>query len=113
MFEGFYKWHEARKIVAVICIAHNNILALRCFNSFSEGIPITLFFHMNHAHPHRLGNGDGAIRAPIIRDENLSFDLIRAQKVPRLDDTGGERFCLIKTGHNDRYQGVLFHKFCI
>jgi hypothetical protein len=97
----FDKGAQVRKVVAVVGVPHDDVLATRRFNTAHERASITFFGHMNHARVQISGDFWRTIAAAVICDNYFAVDAELLESVFRLLYTGRQGLSLVKTGHHN------------
>jgi len=97
----FDKWAQVRKVVAVVGVTHDDVLATRRFNAAHKRASITFLGHMNHARVQISGDFWRTIGAAVIRDNYFAVDAELIESLFRLLYTGWQGLSFIKTGHHN------------
>src|SRR5215469_5448713 len=93
--------HQVGEIVAVVGVAHDDVLAAGGRDTAHEGVAVALLLDGHHARA-RVGREPlAAIGAAVIGDQNLAVDTGLAKEANSLVHTGRYRLGLIETRHDD------------
>lgn len=102
---------QAGKIVAVIGIAHDGILAARSSDTTQQGSAISFLRHIHHPGAQTAGYLLGSVRAAVVRYQHFTVDAGTLQIGLGLHDAGGQRLGFVQTGHQDSQFTGIFHSF--
>ena len=92
-----------QEVVAVVGIAHDDELAPRGGDAAYECVAVAPGGHLDDARPHAPCNVLRAIRASVVRHDDLAGGAAGAQRHVRLVDAYGQRVRLVEAGHHDRH----------
>jgi len=92
---------QAREIVTVIRVAHDDVCALRRFDPATQGTPIPLALYLYDPRSEIARNPLRAVFAPIVGDDDLALDARLREKGADLVDADGEGFGLVETRQYD------------
>ena len=93
---------EIRKIVAVVRISHDDVLAARGGDAANERRAISSRRHSHNTRPEPLGNSDGAVGAAVVGNQDLAAGIALAQEILCPRYARGDGFRLVEAGHQYR-----------
>lgn len=102
---------KAGKIVAVIGIAHDGVLAACGSDPPQQGRAIPFLRHIHHPGPQAAGYLLGPVRTAVVRYQHFPVDAGTLQIGLGLHDAGGQRLGFVQTGHQDSQFTGIFHSF--
>ena len=94
--------HQGREVVAVVRVAHDDELAGCRLDAAHEGAPVAFLLHVDDTRPESFRDLDRAVRAAVVGDDDLAFEIVLAERSSRLRDTRLEGLRFVETGHYDR-----------
>src|SRR5579864_158429 len=89
------------EVIALITVAHEDVLTLGGSDSAHQGIPISLMFRENDAHAHGFGNGWGAVAAAVVSYDDFAINVVLPQGALNSLDTGPQGSRLVQTRQHD------------
>jgi hypothetical protein len=78
------EFRDFEKIIAIVCISHNDEFAASGSYSLHQSISISTLLYMKNSNTQALRNFTAAIRASVIRNDDFAINLMLVQGLGRL-----------------------------